>query len=41
MHMWKHKYVPITWGKTKYKAAGTEKGMYGGGMAGSTKGQSE
>ena len=41
MHMWKHKYVPITWGKTKYKAAGTEKGMYGGGMAGSTKGRSE
>jgi len=34
MHMYKHKYVPISWGKDKYKNAGIEQGMYGGGMAG-------
>jgi len=34
LHMWKHKYVPITFGKTKYKNAGAEQGMYGGGAAG-------
>ena len=39
-HMYKHKYVPISWGKAKYKGAGTEQGMYGGGMAGA-KGRSE
>jgi len=36
MHMYKYKYVPLSWGKTKYKNAGVEQGMYGGGMAGST-----
>lgn len=35
MHMYKHKYVPISFGKSKYKDAGKEKGEYGGGMAGS------
>lgn len=34
-HMYKHKYVPISFGKAKYKDAGKEKGEYGGGMAGS------
>lgn len=34
-HMWKHKYVPISFGKSKYKDAGRETGEYGGGMAGS------
>eukprot|EP00538_Stauroneis_constricta_P009583 CAMPEP_0119570506 /NCGR_PEP_ID=MMETSP1352-20130426/43648_1 /TAXON_ID=265584 /ORGANISM="Stauroneis constricta, Strain CCMP1120" /LENGTH=198 /DNA_ID=CAMNT_0007620175 /DNA_START=106 /DNA_END=702 /DNA_ORIENTATION=+ len=33
MHMYKHKYVPITFGKSKYKDAGVEKGAYGGGMS--------
>jgi len=33
LHMYKHKYVPISWGKSKYKDAGVEHGMYGGGMA--------
>lgn len=33
MHMYKHKYVPISFGKTKYKDAGVEQGMYGGGMS--------
>jgi len=32
MHMYKHKYVPISFGKSKYKNAGKEMGMYGGGM---------
>ena len=32
MHMYKHKYVPISWGKGKVKSAGFEK--YGGGMQG-------
>lgn len=32
MHMYKHKYVPISFGKAKYKNAGVEQGMYGGGM---------
>jgi Rer1 family len=32
IHMYKHKYVPITWGKAKSKNAGVERGMYGGGM---------
>lgn len=35
MHMYKHKYVPISFGKTKHKDAGVEKSLYGGGMAGS------
>lgn len=34
-HMWKHKYVPLSFGKHKYKDAGKEKGEYGGGMSGS------
>lgn len=34
-HMYKHKYVPISFGKSKYKNAGKEKGAFGGGMAGS------
>lgn len=32
-HMYKHKYVPITWGKAKYKNAGQEAGMFGGGAS--------
>jgi len=32
MHMYKHKYVPISFGKAKYKDAGVEQGLYGGGM---------
>jgi hypothetical protein len=32
MHMYKHKYVPISFGKSKYKDAGVEKSLYGGGM---------
>lgn len=34
-HMWKHKYVPISFGKSRRKGAGKEEGMYGGGMTGS------
>lgn len=37
LHMYKHRYVPISWGKAKYKHAGVEGGMYGGGMAGASK----
>ncbi len=33
MHMWKHKYVPISFGKSKPKNAGVEHGQFGGGMA--------
>mmetsp|Transcript_3962 Transcript_3962/g.4570 ORF Transcript_3962/g.4570 Transcript_3962/m.4570 type:complete len:195 (-) Transcript_3962:133-717(-) len=33
MHMYKHRYVPISFGKTKYKDAGVEQGVYGGGMS--------
>mmetsp|Transcript_45695 Transcript_45695/g.67463 ORF Transcript_45695/g.67463 Transcript_45695/m.67463 type:complete len:203 (+) Transcript_45695:80-688(+) len=36
LHMYKHKYVPISFGKTKYKSAGHEGGRYGGGMAGAS-----
>jgi len=36
MHMYKHKYVPISFGKTKYKKAGVEDGQFGGGMAGAS-----
>lgn len=35
MHMYKHKYIPISFGKAKYK--GKEEGMFGGGAAGSLK----
>lgn len=31
MHMYKHKYVPISFGKVKRKNAGTETGMFAGG----------
>mmetsp|Transcript_28346 Transcript_28346/g.59224 ORF Transcript_28346/g.59224 Transcript_28346/m.59224 type:complete len:245 (+) Transcript_28346:53-787(+) len=34
-HMYKHKYVPVSFGKHKYKDAGVEHGEFGGGMAGS------
>eukprot|EP00970_Alexandrium_tamarense_P013987 scaffold3786_cov204-Alexandrium_tamarense.AAC.34 len=34
-HMYKHRYVPISFGKSKYKDAGKERGEFGGGMAGS------
>ena len=33
IHMYQHKYVPISWGKVKSKNAGVERGMYGGGMS--------
>jgi hypothetical protein len=33
MHMYRHKYVPISFGKAKYKDAGVENTLYGGGMA--------
>ena len=33
MHMYKHRYVPISFGKAKRKNAGAETGMYGGGMS--------
>ena len=33
LHMYKHKYVPISWGKAKYKDSGVEQGTYGGGMS--------
>lgn len=32
IHMYQHKYVPISWGKVKSKNAGVERGMFGGGM---------
>uniref|UniRef100_A0A7S2WHI8 Protein RER1 n=1 Tax=Eucampia antarctica TaxID=49252 RepID=A0A7S2WHI8_9STRA len=34
LHMWKHKYIPISFGKTKHKNAGVEHGQFGGGAAG-------
>ncbi len=33
-HMYKHKYVPFSFGKSKYANAGVEGGAFGGGMAG-------
>mmetsp|Transcript_14676 Transcript_14676/g.33239 ORF Transcript_14676/g.33239 Transcript_14676/m.33239 type:complete len:204 (+) Transcript_14676:213-824(+) len=33
MHMVQHKYVPISFGKAKYKDAGVEQGVFGGGMS--------
>lgn len=39
LHMYKHKYVPISFGKAKYKDAGTEQGMFHGGAAGAYKGR--
>jgi Rer1 family len=33
LHMYKHKYVPISFGKAKSKHAGVERGVYGGGMS--------
>jgi len=41
LHMYKHKYVPLSWGKAKYKHSGIEQGRYGGGMAGASRGRSE
>lgn len=32
-HMYQHKYIPISFGKTKRKNAGMETGAYGGGMS--------
>lgn len=37
MHMYKHKYVPLSFGKAKPKRAGSESGMYGGGMSGASR----
>jgi hypothetical protein len=37
MHMWKHKYIPISFGKSKPKNAGVEYGQFGGGAVGSSK----
>ena len=34
LHMYKHKYIPFSFGKSKYKNAGAEGGAFGGGMAG-------
>eukprot|EP00565_Helicotheca_tamesis_P005619 CAMPEP_0185723140 /NCGR_PEP_ID=MMETSP1171-20130828/79_1 /TAXON_ID=374046 /ORGANISM="Helicotheca tamensis, Strain CCMP826" /LENGTH=199 /DNA_ID=CAMNT_0028390805 /DNA_START=42 /DNA_END=641 /DNA_ORIENTATION=+ len=36
LHMYKHKYVPISFGKAKYKDAGVEHSEFGGGMAGAS-----
>lgn len=33
-HMYKHKYVPFSFGKSKYHNAGVENGAFGGGMSG-------
>jgi len=33
-HMYKHKYVPFSFGKSKYHNAGVESGTFGGGMSG-------
>mmetsp|Transcript_7176 Transcript_7176/g.10832 ORF Transcript_7176/g.10832 Transcript_7176/m.10832 type:complete len:204 (-) Transcript_7176:357-968(-) len=33
-HMYKHKYVPFSFGKSKYSNAGVESGAFGGGMSG-------
>jgi hypothetical protein len=33
-HMYKHKYVPFSFGKSKYSNAGVETGTFGGGMSG-------
>lgn len=40
LHMWKHKYVPLNFGKAKYKHAGKETGIFAGGMQGA-RGRSE
>lgn len=36
-HMYKHKYIPLSFGKSKYSNAGVEQGMYGGGMSGASR----
>ena len=36
-HMYKHKYVPFSFGKSKYHNAGVESGMFAGGMAGASR----
>mmetsp|Transcript_3717 Transcript_3717/g.4226 ORF Transcript_3717/g.4226 Transcript_3717/m.4226 type:complete len:204 (-) Transcript_3717:71-682(-) len=37
LHMYKHKYIPLSFGKSKYSNAGVEHGMYGGGMSGASR----
>ena len=34
LHMYKHKYIPLSFGKAKYKNAGVEQGMFQGGAKG-------
>ena len=36
-HMYKHKYIPFSFGKSKYSNAGVESGAFGGGMAGASR----
>ena len=36
-HMYKHKYIPFSFGKSKYNDAGVERGTFGGGMAGASR----
>lgn len=36
-HMYKHKYVPFSFGKSKYQNAGVESGIFAGGMSGSSR----
>ncbi len=36
-HMHKHKYIPFSFGKSKYHNAGVESGAFGGGMAGASR----
>jgi len=36
-HMYKHKYIPLSFGKSKYSNAGVEHGIYGGGMSGTSR----
>lgn len=36
-HMYKHKYVPFSFGKSKYRNAGQEQGGFGGGMSGASR----
>jgi hypothetical protein len=36
-HMYKHKYVPFSFGKSKYNNAGVETGAFGGGMSGASR----
>lgn len=36
-HMYKHKYIPFSFGKSKYSNAGVEMGSFGGGMSGASR----